>query len=75
MLQELQSVFECDFLKDSAISQQACALYDLVWKFDATDIFIGKIMLVYHKYECVGKFLFLGIVFAPDLKYDRMNIK
>jgi hypothetical protein len=35
MLQELQLVFECDSLKDSAISQQACALYDLVYEFDA----------------------------------------
>ena len=35
MLQELQSVFECDSLKVSAISQQAHALYDLVEYFDA----------------------------------------
>ena len=35
MLQELQSVFKCDSLKDSAISQHAHALYDLVYEFDA----------------------------------------
>jgi hypothetical protein len=35
MLQELQSVFECNSLKQSAISEQACALYNLVYEFDA----------------------------------------
>ena len=35
MLRELQSVFECDSLKQSAISEQARALYDLVYEFDA----------------------------------------
>ena len=35
MLQELQSVFACDTLKQSAISKQARALYELVNEFDA----------------------------------------
>ena len=35
MLQELQSVFACDTLKQSAISEQARALYELVNEFDA----------------------------------------
>ena len=35
MLQQLQSVFECVSLKQSVISKQACALYDLVYEFDA----------------------------------------
>jgi hypothetical protein len=35
ILQELQSVFNCNSLEDSAISQQTRALYDLVYKFDA----------------------------------------
>jgi hypothetical protein len=35
MLQELQSVFECDTLKQSAITEQARALYELVNEFNA----------------------------------------
>jgi hypothetical protein len=35
ILQELQSVFECDSLAKSAISEQARAMYDLVNEFDA----------------------------------------
>jgi hypothetical protein len=41
MLQELWSVFENVFLRCSEISQQACALYDLVNEFDSPQPMIG----------------------------------